>query len=79
MTESTDIKTTLVYGKNNKERPYFYAYQRSDEERKQQQGPDGSCPKGYDKDFGGETVHVEVTGLFLHFLLFTSSKMIIDI
>ena len=55
MSDSTDIQATLMYGKNNKIRPYFYAYQRSDEERK-------SSP--HESDFGGESNGVEVTGLF---------------
>ena len=55
MSDSTDIQATLMYGKNNKIRPYFYAYQRSDEERK-------SSP--HESDFGGETNSIEVTGLF---------------
>ena len=55
MSDSTDIQATLNYEKNNKIRPYFYAYQRSDEERK-------SSP--HESDFGGDTRSVEVTGLF---------------
>ena len=55
MSDSTDIQATLVYGKNNKIRPYFYAYERSEEERK-------SSPN--QSDFGGETSSVEVKGLY---------------
>ena len=57
MSDSTDIQATLNYEKNNKIRPYFYAYQRSDEERK-------SSP--HESDFGGESSGVEVTGLFTY-------------
>ena len=53
MSDSTDIQATLNYEKNNKIRPYFYAYQRSEEERKSSHN---------ESDLGGETVGTEVTG-----------------
>ena len=53
MSDTTDIKSNLSYGTNNKTRPYFYAYQRSEEERKSSHN---------ESDFGGETVLTEVTG-----------------
>ena len=55
MSDSTDIHATLMYGKNNKIRPYFYAYHRSEEERK-------SSP--HKSDCGGESNSVNVIGLF---------------
>ena len=55
MSETTDIKSTLMYGTNNKIRPYFYAYQRSEEERKSSHN---------DSDLGGEIVGTEVTGTY---------------
>ena len=60
MSDSTDIQATLMYGKNNKIRPYFYAYQRSEEERK-------SSP--HESDFGGESSSVNVTGLLTYFTI----------
>ena len=54
MSETTDIKSTLTYGTNNEIRPYFYAYQRSEEERKTSHNKN---------DFGGETAITEVTGM----------------
>ena len=55
MSDTTDIKSTLMYGTNNKIRPYFYAYQRSEEERKSSHN---------DSDLGGEIVGTEVTGTY---------------
>ena len=60
MSDSTDIQATLMYGKNNKIRPYFYAYQRSEEERKSSH---------HESDFGGESSSVEVTGLLTYFTI----------
>ena len=51
--EATDIKTTLSYAKDDKTRPYLYAYQRSDDERK-------NTPH-HQSDFGGSTSYVETT------------------
>ena len=56
MGDTTDIKSTLMYGTNNKIRPYFYAYERSEEERKSSKN---------DSDLGGEIVGTEVTGTYL--------------
>ena len=53
MGDTTDIKSTLMYGTNNKIRPYFYAYERSEEERKSSHN---------ESDLGGEIVGTEVTG-----------------
>ena len=50
---ATDIKTTLSYAKDDKTRPYLYAYQRSDDERK-------NTPH-HQSDFGGSTSYVETT------------------
>ena len=47
-----DIKTTLGYAKDDKTRPYFYAYQRSDDERK-------ANPK-HEFDSGGTGSQIEV-------------------
>jgi len=52
MSDTTDIKSTLMYGTNNKIRPYFYAYERSEEERKSSKN---------ESDLGGEIVETEVT------------------
>ena len=59
MSDTTDIKSTLMYGTNNKIRPYFYAYQRSEEERKSSHN---------ESDLGGETVGTEVTGKVISLL-----------
>ena len=49
---NTDITTTLAYGKDNRARPFFYAYKRSAEERE----------KSHHKaDFDGSGASVEVT------------------
>ena len=67
MGDTTDIKSTLMYGTNNKIRPYFYAYERSEEERKSSHN---------ESDLGGEIVGTEVTGLWkkLLFLFFLCVK-----
>ena len=49
----TDVKTTLMYAHDDKTRPYYYAYQRTDEEIKQT--PQRSS------DYGGTSVPVEMT------------------
>ena len=47
-----DIKTTLNYAKDDKTRPYIYAYQRSDEERKK--------TPHHESEYGGTTSLIDM-------------------
>ena len=69
MSDTTDIKSTLNYGTNNKIRPYFYAYERSEEERKSSKN---------ESDLGGEIVETEVTGKWKKLLLLIYSTIVLS-
>ena len=49
---ATDIKTTLTYATDDKTRPYFYAYERTEDERKK--------TPHRESDFGGTSSAIEV-------------------